>query len=407
MSYHLFDVYGVELEYMIVDQTTRKIRPIADQIFKEATGSYIADYENGNVAWSNELVSHVVEIKTNGPASTMNGLGTDFHQNVLKINSILEKHNAVLMPGGAHPTVDPLTETQIWPHEHNEVYALYNRVFNCKGHGWSNLQSTHINLPFTGDEEFKRLHAAIRILLPFIPALSASTPFFDGKFSGFKNMRLEYYRKNQAKIPIIAGLVIPERVFSKADYYQTIFNPINLAIKPYDSEGILDHHFLNSRGAIARFDRGAIEIRIIDIQECPKMDIAILNLIVAVLKHLCALPEKEQKVMQRQSEQLLSSHFLKVIKEGEDALIDYPELNEILGLPIGELLAKEIWESLLNQHQEAMDENCVNLVGSILTHGTLASRMVKFCGTHPTLPQIDLLNQRLITSLANNEMFTA
>ena len=73
MSYHLFDVYGVELEYMIVDQSTRKIRPIADQIFEETTGSFIADYENGNVAWSNELVSHVVEIKTNGPASTMKG----------------------------------------------------------------------------------------------------------------------------------------------------------------------------------------------------------------------------------------------------------------------------------------------------------------------------------------------
>jgi hypothetical protein len=31
----------------------------------------------------------------------------------------------------------------------------------------------------------------------------------------------------------------------------------------------MDHHFANSRGAIARFDRGAIEIRVIDIQECP------------------------------------------------------------------------------------------------------------------------------------------
>ena len=310
------------------------------------------------------------------------------------------------MPGGVHPTVDPLTETQIWPHEHNEVYELYNRVFNCKGHGWSNLQSTHINLPFTGDEEFKRLHAAIRVLLPLIPALSASTPFFDGKFSGFKDMRLEYYRKNQAKIPIIAGLVIPERVFSKADYYQTIFNPINQAIRPYDSDGILDHHFLNSRGAIARFDRGAIEIRIIDIQECPKMDMAILDLIVAVLKHLCALPEKTQKLMQVQAEQLLSSHLQKVIREGEEALIDYPDLNEILGLPMGEFLAKDIWTHLLNQHQDTMDEKSVKLMNQLLTHGTLASRMIKFCGTDPSLQQIDVLNQRLITSLTNNEMFT-
>ncbi len=68
----------------------------------------------------------------------------------------------------------------------------------------------------------------------------------------------------------MTGKVIPEQVFSKKDYYSTIFQPINKAIKPHDTENILDHHFLNSRGAIARFDRGAIEIRVIDIQECPK-----------------------------------------------------------------------------------------------------------------------------------------
>ena len=32
---------------------------------------------------------------------------------------------------------------------------------------------------------------------------------------------------------------------------------------------------MNSRGAIARFDRNAIEIRVIDVQECPKADLAI------------------------------------------------------------------------------------------------------------------------------------
>ena len=53
---------------------------------------------------------------------------------------------------------------------------------------------------------------------------------------------------------------------------------LNLLKKPlnhYDTKKILDHHFLNSRGAIARFDRNAIEIRLVDIQECPKADIAI------------------------------------------------------------------------------------------------------------------------------------
>jgi hypothetical protein len=87
----------------------------------------------------------------------------------------------MLLPTGAHPLMDPFTETRLWPHEHKEIYNLYNRIFDCRGHGWSNLQSTHLNLPFSGDAEFKKLHAAIRLLLPLIPALSASTPLLDGK----------------------------------------------------------------------------------------------------------------------------------------------------------------------------------------------------------------------------------
>ena len=43
------------------------------------------------------------------------------------------------------------------------IYDTFDRIFSCKGHGWANLQSMQINLPFRGDEEFARLHAAIRV----------------------------------------------------------------------------------------------------------------------------------------------------------------------------------------------------------------------------------------------------
>ena len=130
------------------------------------------------------------------------------------------------------------------------------------------------------DAEFEKLHAAVRILLPIIPGLSASSPIFEGKDTGFKDARMHVYKTNQKEIPEMTGKVIPEQLFSRQDYFDGIFEPINKAIKPYDSENILDHHFLNSRGAIARFDRDAIEIRVIDIQECPKADVAIAVLII-------------------------------------------------------------------------------------------------------------------------------
>ena len=61
MAYSLFEVFGVEMEYMIVDRSTLSVKAVADELLKKMTGEYISDYENGIIDWSNELVNHVVE----------------------------------------------------------------------------------------------------------------------------------------------------------------------------------------------------------------------------------------------------------------------------------------------------------------------------------------------------------
>ena len=219
---HLFQAYGVELEYMIVDRDSLEVKPICDELLKHQLGQYGSDFENGIVSWSNELVLHVIELKSTKPESNFNELENAFAANIRQVNSILSKWNAMLLPTAAHPFMDPLTETKLWPHDSNEVYAIYNKIFDCKGHGWSNLQSTHLNLPFYDDEQFAKLHAAVRIILPLLPALCASSPILDGKASGFLNTRLNYYKSNQARIPSITGKVIPEAIFSKRNYLNTI-----------------------------------------------------------------------------------------------------------------------------------------------------------------------------------------
>ena len=62
MKLNLFDAFGVELEYMIVDQTTLQIKPIADELLKAELGTYGSDFTNGTVSWSNELALHVIEL---------------------------------------------------------------------------------------------------------------------------------------------------------------------------------------------------------------------------------------------------------------------------------------------------------------------------------------------------------
>ena len=87
------------------------------------------------------------------------------------------------MPTAMHPWMDPATETVLWD-DATDVYRTYDRIYGCRGHGWANLQSMHVNLPFADDSQFARLHAAIRLVLPLLPALAASSPIAEGSVDG-------------------------------------------------------------------------------------------------------------------------------------------------------------------------------------------------------------------------------
>ncbi len=172
MTFHLFEVFGVELEYMIVNQSDLRIQPIADQVLVDAAGNISADLECGEITWSNELSAHVIELKTTDPVTELEKIEVAFSENIREINRRLKSLNAMLLPGAAHPLLVPLHETYLWKHEGHEIYDCYNRLFDCRDHGWVNLQSVHLNLPFSGDQEFSALHAAVRLLLPLLPVLS-------------------------------------------------------------------------------------------------------------------------------------------------------------------------------------------------------------------------------------------
>lgn len=403
-KYHLFEVYGIELEYMLVHKDTLKIAPNVDELMIRKSGEITADVENGDIAWSNELVAHVVELKTNGPTKDIDGLSEKFHANILEINKILESINLHLLGTAAHPLMNPDIETQLWQHSYSEVYALYNTIFNCKGHGWSNVQSTHINLPFYDDNEFEKLHAAIRLILPLIPALCASSPILEGKITGFKDTRLEFYRTNQKMIPELTGSVIPEAVFSKADYYSTILDPIKDAIRPYDKENILDKHFLNSRGAIARFDRNAIEIRLVDIQECPKADLAICALIIEILKAMVNNEFCTTETQKKCCHQELYNILLDTIKFAEVSKIENLDYLKLFGLQ-DRTSANEVLRHLYKRVKSKVHKSHHEAIELILEEGTLATRLVKAIGNIPSEIEIINVYRQLQHCLLKNQLF--
>lgn len=407
----LFEGYGVELEYMIVDAKTLSILPVADELLKAVAGEYVSDVEFGDLAWSNELVCHVIEFKTLEPARSLNGLVGRFNQQVAQANRLLAPLGGRLMPTGMHPWMDPNRETRLWPHDCSVVYDAFNRIFGCKGHGWSNLQSLHINLPFADDDEFGRLHAAIRLLLPILPALAAASPILDGRLTGVLDNRLEVYRNNSRLIPSVAGKIIPERAFTRQEYETHILQRIYRDIASHDPEGILQHEWLNARGAIARFERNSIEIRLLDVQECPLADLAVYSAIVAVLKAMIREKWVDWERQKTWSEEELEPIFLTCIRDAEQTLIRNPRYLELFGLRCQHgCLAVDLWSHLVESVFPGTDSESAEWrkpLEIILREGPLARRILRALGGDTSPTQLGKIYEKLCECLGTGRMFRA
>jgi len=273
--WRLFEVVGLELEYPIVGADLA-VRPLVEEAFRKVRGRPTSDIEWEGVGFSNELAAHVFEVKTLVPRRSLVEAERVLHRGVRFFGDLLAREwGARLLPTGMHPFMSP-AEGRLWKRSGGRVYAAYDRVFGVGGHGWLNVQSSHVNLPFGAtEEETVALHDAIACLLPYLPALAASSPVVEGELGPAVDNRLVFYRANQARVPAVAGDVIPEPMRSFRAYRRDVLGRIYRALDAIPEAARLHHEWVNSRGAIVRFARDAIEIRVLDTQECVKMDVAI------------------------------------------------------------------------------------------------------------------------------------
>ncbi|HNX04147.1 MAG TPA: glutamate-cysteine ligase family protein [Opitutales bacterium] len=407
-TFHLFERHGVEMEYMIVDRESLDVRPIADFVLEKASGEKEAsDAEFGRMAWSNELVRHVLEFKTAAPEPALDDLAELFQAEVVRANSMLAEKGAMLLPTGMHPWMNPHAETVLWPYGNKEIYQAFNRIFDCRGHGWSNLQSTHINLPFQGDDEFHRLHSAIRVVLPLIPAISASTPFADGRACPFLDTRLETYRHNCDRVPSITAGVVPVVITSEAEYREKILGKIYSDMEKLDPEGILRDEWANARGAIARFERNTVEIRVIDLQECPAADMGIVRYVTALVKALVEERLSPTEAQDAVPQEELHDTFSACVRDAGNALVDSKGLLKALGIGAkGPLKARDVHAALL---EKLAPEGTPwkGVVAGIVRNGSLAERIRRAAGEKPGRERLKEVYARLGECLAKGEVFAA
>ena len=404
----LFQGYGIEIEYMVVDSSSHEVRPIVDTLLDALAASNDSatlspQQPHAAVEWSNELVAHVAEAKCAEPEPSIAGFLPPLQQSLAHVNALLARHHACLMPSAAHPWMNPKSAL-LWQYEYHDIYAEYDRIFGCNTHGWTNLQSIHLNLPFANDEEFGRLHAAIRLVLPLIPALAAASPYLDGQYTGLLDARMQYYRYNSMAIPTMTGELIPEAIFSPQEYHHSVLEPIYAQSAPLDPTGILHDEWANARGAIARFDRNAIEIRVTDSQENPIADLAIAHAVAETVRMLVQedfAPYNQQK---QWSVARLYRLFFDAVREGEQAKIMDPYYAALFGVKQGAATFGNIWRALLARPALRLPQ-FAPWYALYEQQGTLARRMLRHAGTQPTRPALHSLTCKLCTCLAQGQFF--
>jgi hypothetical protein len=279
---------GPEHEFSLVDERLN-VLPITDKVIKDYVGKIVNSVRLSNYTFSKELQAHVLEIKANSPfASPL--LFEETMQNAVDIlGAFLEKnYRAFLLGTGMHPLMR-LEETRVWPHRHRKIYSEYDRLFGIKQHGWLNIQSYHLNLSYSDEKTAILLHNRLSELCAYLPAISSSSPFFEGKLGHYMDNRLHFYKSNQRRIPSITGDIVPEYASSFSQYRNEVIRRYSNDLeKAGAGKDLLFKEWVNSRGVIFRFDRQAIELRVFDEQECIKSDVALSCFVRAVLRGMVA-----------------------------------------------------------------------------------------------------------------------
>jgi carboxylate-amine ligase len=409
-----FRAFGVELEYMIVSRDTLDVRPLAGAALRalagrEDTEPPPADVPLGMLGWSNELVCHLLELKNPRPAPSLAELALPMASRIAEMNDLLEPMGARLMPGGMHPWMTPREETVLWPHDNAAIYSSYDRIFDCRSHGWANLQSQHLNLPFADDEQFARLHAATRLILPILPAIAASSPFIEGHDAGSVDMRLVAYCHHTDAVPSLTGAVIPDTAVSHEQYVRDVLEPMYRDIAPMDANGVMQKEWLNARGAIPRFDRSALEIRLLDVQECPAADLGISALVADAVRFLY-----EERCATLQDQQRFPTGALRAIlvgcaRGGDQMRIEDTEYLRLLGYAGEACTAATLWSDLAARMSAAnmpLLATWRKATAHILDQGPLGKRLLKASGTDPGKERLFEVYQALCECLAEGRFFT-
>jgi glutamate---cysteine ligase / carboxylate-amine ligase len=177
---------GIEEEFALVDPETLQLVPMFDRLRDDAAARdlVLADSISG------ELISSEIEIRS--------GRGTDIADAHLRqrdrrrrLFALAGRHDVALGSTGTHALSD-YREQHIIDTEH------YRRVEDgLKYVAWrNNTFSLHVHVGIRGADRAVKVCDRLRPVLPLLLAISANSPFVDGRDSGLHTARTQTFTKS-------------------------------------------------------------------------------------------------------------------------------------------------------------------------------------------------------------------
>ena len=283
---------GTEHEFSINDGEFNPL-PVSDEILRTICGRYESEILFGDIKMGKELQKTVLEILPRSPAEDLAMLEQQLTRGIRKFHTMFRERYH-LLGLGMHPTMT-LDQTSVWDHDEGEYYKTYDRLFGIRQHGWLNIQALQINLSYAGEKDMVARYNRIRILLPYLIAVTASSPMVEGSMRPAQDNRLLFYRANQEAMPAICHGIIPPAISRVRDYTDGL-ESVYADLRARDA-AILCEEWVSSTGVIVRFSRKCLEIKALDEQECIHSDMAVCAFVRSLLRSRALTVETDQDAL--------------------------------------------------------------------------------------------------------------
>jgi carboxylate-amine ligase len=168
----------------------------------------------------------------------------------------------------------------------------------------------------------------------------------------------------------------------------------------------LDPEQANARGAVARFDRQLMVMQVTDTQENAAADLAVAELINAVLRALASGRWVSTYLQRAWSENDLLPIFLQTIKDAGNTLITNRDYLLMFGLMKQEQLSvQKLWQHLFVDLYGEISPEARQPIAHILEHGCLASRILRHTGRTPSPDKLRTVYRELADCTRTGRLF--